>query len=170
VFVCLWVCVSVVSWEASDRGFHRLVFLQSSREKHASSYRHVTDKWRRGNVWSLQICSLSLSLSLFFFRSPSSTPSPQCLTLKWHRNQTISRREIKVLLCPLALVNMATMFENVASLSNLWFWNKSSLFPLVDAQNDVIYYYYFGLICSIILENNVILWSRAHLIYLKVLW
>jgi len=53
------------------------------------------------------------------------------------------------------------MFENVASVSNSWFWNKSSLFPLVDAQNDVIYYYYFGLICSIILENNVIFMEQG---------
>lgn len=61
------------------------------------------------------LCKFALSLTFsFFFHSLSSPPSPQCLTLKWHRNQTISRREIKVLLCPLALVNMATMFENVA--------------------------------------------------------
>lgn len=68
---CVCVCVLWVERQ-SDRGFHRLVFLQSSREKHASSYRHVTDKWRRGNVWSLQICSLShffFFLSLSFLRS-----------------------------------------------------------------------------------------------------
>lgn len=64
------------------------------------------------------LCKFAVSLSFyhfpFFLFALRFAPSPQCLTLKWHRNQTISRREIKVLLCPLALVNMATMFENVA--------------------------------------------------------
>ncbi len=72
------------------------------------------------------LCKFALSLTFsFLFCSLSSSPSPQCLTLKWHRNQTISRREIKVLLCPLALVNMATMFENVAFITQVFSFSRT---------------------------------------------
>lgn len=41
------------------------------------------------------------------------------------------------------------MLENVASVSNSLFWDESSLFPLVDAQNDInFFFHYFVHICS----------------------